>query len=101
MHALRHFYASVLLDAGENVKALSLYLGHSVPGFTLRVYTHLMPSSETRTLESHLRDVPGRRSRSRRPRDSPGCLRRPLIGGKTAGEGLFRALGRKETPHLA
>ncbi|WP_443068798.1 hypothetical protein [Streptomyces sp. NBC_01361] len=37
------------LDAGENVKALSLYLGHSDPGFTLRVYTHLMPSSETRT----------------------------------------------------
>ncbi|WOX24303.1 tyrosine-type recombinase/integrase [Streptomyces solicathayae] len=49
MHALRHFYASVLLDAGENIKALSLYLGHSDPGFTLRVYTHLMPSSETRT----------------------------------------------------
>ncbi|WP_323138128.1 MULTISPECIES: tyrosine-type recombinase/integrase [unclassified Streptomyces] len=49
MHALRHFYASVLLDAGENIKALSLYLGHSDPGFTLRVYTHLVPSSETRT----------------------------------------------------
>lgn len=29
MHALRHFYASVLLDAGENVKALAEYLGHS------------------------------------------------------------------------
>ncbi|MFM9493431.1 tyrosine-type recombinase/integrase [Streptomyces galilaeus] len=49
MHALRHFYASVLLDAGENVKALSGYLGHSDPGFTLRVYTHLMPRSESRT----------------------------------------------------
>jgi integrase len=49
MHALRHFYASVLLDAGENVRALSAYLGHSDPGFTLRVYTHLMPSSEGRT----------------------------------------------------
>ena len=49
MHALRHFYASVLLDAGESVKALSSYLGHSDPGFTLRVYTHLMPSSEGRT----------------------------------------------------
>ncbi|MDI3387044.1 site-specific integrase [Streptomyces sp. B-S-A8] len=49
MHALRHFYASVLLDSGENIKALSLYLGHSDPGFTLRVYTHLMPSSEART----------------------------------------------------
>ena len=49
MHALRHFYASVLLDAGENIKALSQYLGHSNPGFTLRVYTHLMPNSEGRT----------------------------------------------------
>ncbi|MBT2382105.1 tyrosine recombinase XerC [Streptomyces sp. ISL-11] len=49
MHALRHFYASVLLDAGENIKALSHYLGHTDPGFTLRTYTHLMPSSEGRT----------------------------------------------------
>ncbi|MFD5114862.1 tyrosine-type recombinase/integrase [Streptomyces sp. NPDC058391] len=49
MHALRHFYASVLLDAGENIRALSAYLGHSDPGFTLRIYTHLMPSSEGRT----------------------------------------------------
>jgi len=49
MHALRHFYASVLLDAGESIRALSTYLGHSDPGFTLRVYTHLMPSSEGRT----------------------------------------------------
>ncbi|MET8679444.1 tyrosine-type recombinase/integrase [Streptomyces sp. NPDC004647] len=49
MHALRHFYASVLLDAGESIKALSEYLGHHDPGFTLRTYTHLMPASETRT----------------------------------------------------
>ncbi|MEV3872854.1 site-specific integrase [Streptomyces sp. NPDC049906] len=49
MHALRHFYASVLLDGGENIKALSTYLGHTDPGFTLRVYTHLLPSSEGRT----------------------------------------------------
>jgi len=26
-HALRHFYASTLLDAGESIKALSEYLG--------------------------------------------------------------------------
>ncbi len=49
MHALRHFYASVLLNAGENVKALAEYLGHSDPGLTLRVYAHLMPSSQERT----------------------------------------------------
>lgn len=49
MHALRHFYASVLLDAGETIRALAEYLGHSDPGLTLRVYAHLMPSSRRRT----------------------------------------------------
>lgn len=48
MHALRHFYASILLDAVESIKALSEYLGHADPGFTLRTYTHLMPSSGER-----------------------------------------------------
>jgi integrase len=48
MHALRHFYASVLLDAGESIKTLSTYLGHADPGFTL-VYTHLLPNSDERT----------------------------------------------------
>lgn len=66
MRALRHFYASVLLDAGENIRAPSQYLGHSDPGFSLRTYTHLMPSSEGRTrkaveslyLRSVSREVP-------------------------------------------
>lgn len=49
MHALRHFYASVLLEAGENIKAVSEYLGHADPAMTLRVYAHLMPSSRERT----------------------------------------------------
>jgi integrase len=48
MHALRHWFASVLLDGGESIKAVSEYLGHSDSGFTLRTYTHLMPSSEAR-----------------------------------------------------
>ncbi len=48
MHALRHFYASVVLEGGGSIKALSTYLGHSDPGFTLRIYTHLMPSSEAK-----------------------------------------------------
>lgn len=52
MHALRHSYASVRLDAGENIKALSGYLGHSDPVFTLRTYTHLMPISASRTREA-------------------------------------------------
>ncbi len=40
MHALRHVYASVLLDAGESIKAPADYLSHSDPGFTLRTCTH-------------------------------------------------------------
>jgi integrase len=48
-HALRHHYASVLLDAGESIVALSEYLGHHDPGFTLRTYTHLMDTSGDRT----------------------------------------------------
>jgi integrase len=49
-HALRHFFASVLLDAGESIKVVSEYLGHSDPGFTLRTYTHVMPDSRARSL---------------------------------------------------
>ena len=48
-HALRHHYASVLLDAGVSIRAVSEYLGHRDPGFTLRTYAHLMPASEERT----------------------------------------------------
>jgi len=49
MHALRHFYASALLDGGESIKAVSEYLGHSNAALTLRIYAHLMPSSQERT----------------------------------------------------
>lgn len=52
MHALRHFYASVLIDAGESVRAVADYLGHADPGFTLRVYAHLFPSSENRARQA-------------------------------------------------
>ncbi|MGH3916413.1 MAG: tyrosine-type recombinase/integrase [Pseudonocardiaceae bacterium] len=48
MHALRHFYASTLLAQGVSIRELAVYLGHSDPGFTLRVYTHLVPSSHER-----------------------------------------------------
>lgn len=48
MHALRHHYASVLLDGGISIRALAEYLGHADPGFTLRIYSHLMPNTEDR-----------------------------------------------------
>lgn len=39
---------SVLLSQGVSIKELADYLGHADPGFTLRTYTHLVPSSYER-----------------------------------------------------
>ncbi|GGV16892.1 hypothetical protein GCM10010182_42310 [Actinomadura cremea] len=36
----------MLLARGVDVRALAEFLGHTDPGFTLRTYTHLMPSSQ-------------------------------------------------------
>jgi integrase len=47
-HALRHHFASVLLADGVDIRSLAEFLGHHDPGFTLRTYTHLMPSGEER-----------------------------------------------------
>ncbi|MFI6811873.1 tyrosine-type recombinase/integrase [Nonomuraea sp. NPDC050328] len=48
LHQLRHYYASVMLTGGVSVKELTEYLGHAHPGFTLRVYAHMMPGSHDR-----------------------------------------------------
>ncbi len=52
MHALRHFYASTLLSRAVSIKELAEYLGHSDAGFTLRTYTHLVPSSHQRARQA-------------------------------------------------
>jgi integrase len=41
-HDLRHTYASLLIDQGENIKYIQNQLGHSTPTVTLNVYAHLM-----------------------------------------------------------
>ena len=40
-HDLRHTFATVSLQSGVNVKALSHNLGHYSAGFTLDTYTHV------------------------------------------------------------
>lgn len=47
-HALRHYFASVVLDGGASIRDLADWLGHEDPGFTLRVYAHMLPASEIR-----------------------------------------------------
>jgi integrase len=41
-HTFRHTCASLLFDAGRNVKQVASWLGHADPAFTLRTYVHLM-----------------------------------------------------------
>jgi hypothetical protein len=72
MNALRHLYASVLLDAGESIKALAEYPGHSDPGLTLEVYAHLMPSSRDRARKALGRALRPQDPGARGPREGPG-----------------------------
>lgn len=46
LHEFRHTYASLMIAAGVNAKALSTYLGHATIAFTLDRYGHLMPGNE-------------------------------------------------------
>ena len=41
-HDLRHTYASLLIEQGENIKYIQSQLGHSSPTVTLDIYAHLM-----------------------------------------------------------
>lgn len=44
-HDLRHSYASLLIEQGENIKYIQTQLGHVSPTVTLNVYAHLMEPS--------------------------------------------------------
>jgi len=46
LHAARHTYASLMVAAGVNAKALSTFMGHATVGITLDLYGHLLPGSE-------------------------------------------------------
>jgi len=46
LHDLRHTHASLLLAAGVPVHVVSQRLGHADPGFTMRVYGHLLPRQQ-------------------------------------------------------
>jgi integrase len=45
-HEGRHTFASLMIAAGVNAKALSTFMGHAKIGITLDRYGHLMPGSE-------------------------------------------------------
>ncbi len=50
-HDCRHTYASLMIAAGVNAKALSTYMGHANISITLDRYGHLMPGNEEEAAE--------------------------------------------------
>lgn len=46
LHECRHTFASLMIAAGVNAKALSVYMGHSSVTITFDRYGHLMPGNE-------------------------------------------------------
>src|SRR5262249_47962158 len=48
LHDLRHTFASLHLQAGRPVTWVSRQLGHHSPDFTWRIYSHFVPSADTR-----------------------------------------------------
>jgi integrase len=51
LHECRHTFASLMIAAGVNAKALSTYMGHASITITLDRYGHLMPGNEEAAAE--------------------------------------------------
>ena len=52
MHALRHYYASLLIRFGESVKTVQARLGHATAAETLDTSSHIWPDSDDRTRDA-------------------------------------------------
>lgn len=51
IHDLRHSHASMLINMGANPLLISKRLGHESPDITLKIYSHLFPTTETDIIE--------------------------------------------------
>jgi len=46
-HALRHTWASLMIEAGKNIAYVSKQLGHANPGITMSIYVHFVPGKKS------------------------------------------------------
>jgi integrase len=70
LHECRHTFASLMIAAGVNAKALSTYMGHFSISITLDLYGHLMPGNEDEAavlLDAYLTRVTEEAARSVAP----------------------------------
>ncbi|MDP9091606.1 MAG: tyrosine-type recombinase/integrase [Actinomycetota bacterium] len=89
LHALRHYYASVLIAGGMSVKVVSASLGQTNANLTLNTYTHLFPQDEDRTrvvVEAALREAV---TDARQTEDPHTVMEPPEYGGRITSGGCW------------
>ncbi len=62
LHECRHTFASLMIAAGVNAKAVSTYIGHASISITMDRYGHLMPGNESEAagrLDAYLVEAEG------------------------------------------
>jgi integrase len=52
VHDLRHGYATMLLEAGEDARVVQSLMGHSTPAFTQKAYQHVRPVMHQRVADA-------------------------------------------------
>ena len=78
-HEARHTFASLLIDAGANPKAIQEFMGHASISITFDVYGKLMPGSRDEVRERM--DAYLASCATRAPVDSP-AERFPAVAGE-------------------
>ncbi len=53
LHSLRHTFATLLLESGADIEAVSRQLGHARTSITMDVYRHIRDSDRSRELHKH------------------------------------------------
>ncbi len=57
-HSMRHLNASLLVNAGVDVKTVQSCLGHSTPTTTLQIYLHTFQSAQARAMDAVAEALP-------------------------------------------
>ena len=58
IHEFRHSHASLLINAGVNIKEISRRLGHATVEMTWNIYSHLYPDQEQKVIEILEKSIP-------------------------------------------
>jgi integrase len=82
LHECRHTFASLLIDAGVNAKAIQTFMGHATIEMTFDQYGHLMPGSrdQARELVDAYLDAAAREARNEAAAADVFASRSPVAG---------------------